>query len=117
MKKSLNSVFYSLFTAFYAIFFSLGMACLLQLFGVALGVAIDGSAVIRQYPRLIPFCLIVGVICLVALIALAFLNAKFSKKLDYTRRVWIIQFVCAAIVSVPMIMLWERLFEFLQKVF
>lgn len=117
MKKSLNFVFYSLFTAFYAIFFSLGLVCLWQLFGVALGVAIDGSAVIRQYPRLIPFCLIVGVICLVALIALVFLNAKFSKKLDYTRNVWIIQFACAAIVSVPMIMLWARLFEFLQKVF
>ena len=117
MKKSLNFVLYSLFTAFYAAFFSLGMACLLQLFGVALGVAIDGSAVIRQYPRLIPFCLIVGVICLVALIALAFLNAKFSKKLNYTRLVWIIQFACAFAASIPMIMLWERLFEFLQKVF
>ena len=115
MKKSLNFVFYSLFTAFYACFFSLGLACLLQLFGVALGVAIDGSTVIRQYPRLIPFCLIVGFVCLTALIALAFLNAKFSKKLDYTRRVWIIQFVCAAVVSVPLIMLWEMLLGFLQK--
>jgi hypothetical protein len=117
MKKTLNFVLYSLFTAFYAAFFSLGLACLLQLLGVALGVAIDGSAVIRQYPRLIPFCLIVGIICLIALIALGFLNAKFSKKLNYTKAVWIIQSACAAIVSVPMIMLWERLFEFLQKVF
>lgn len=115
MKKSLNFVFYSLFTAFYAIFFSLGLACLLQLFGVALGVTIDGSAVIRQYPRLIPFCLIVGVICLVALIALVFLNAKFSKKLNYTKTVWIIQFVCAFVISIPMIKVWEMLLGFLQK--
>ena len=117
MKKSLNFVFYSLFTAFYAIFFSLGLACLLQLFGVALGVALDGQTVIQQYPRLIPFCLIVGVICLVALIALAFLNAKFSKKLNYTKAVWIIQFVCAFVISIPMIKVWEMLLGFLQKVF
>ena len=115
MKKGSNFVLYSLFTAFYAIFFSLGLACLLQLFGVALGVAIDGSAVIRQYPRLIPFCLIVGIICLIALIALAFLNAKFSKKLNYTKPVWIIQFICAFVISIPMIKVWEMLLGFLQK--
>ena len=117
MKKSLNFVLYSLFTAFYACFFSLGVACLLQLFGVALGVALDGQTVIQQYPRLIPFCLIVGIICLIALIALAFLNAKFSKKLNYTRRVWIIQFICAFAASIPIIKMWEIMFGFLQKVF
>lgn len=117
MKASSKFVLYSLFTALYACSFSLGMTCLLQLLGVALGVAIDGSAVIRQYPRLIPFCFIVGFVCLTALIALAFLNAKFSKKLNYTKAVWIIQFICAFAASIPMIMLWERLFEFLQKVF
>ena len=117
MKNSSKFVLYSLFTAAYACFFSLGVACLLQLFGVALGVAIDGSAVIRQYPRLIPFCLIVGVICLVALIALVFLNAKFSKKLNYTRRVWIIQFVCAFAASIPLIKVWAITFEFLRKLF
>ena len=115
MKKGSNFVLYSLFTAFYACFFSLGVACLLQLLGVALGVAIDGSAVIRQYPRLIPFCFIVGFVCLTALIALAFLNAKFSKRLDYTARVWIIQFACAFVISIPMIKLWEMLLGFLQK--
>ena len=117
MKTSSKFVLYSLFTAAYACFFSLGTACLWQLFGVALGVAIDGRAVIRQYPRMIPFCLIVGLVCLTALIVLAFLNAKFSKRLDYTARVWIIQFICAFAASIPMIMLWERVFEFLQKVF
>ena len=117
MKASSKFVLYSLFTALYACSFSLGMACLLQLLGVALGVALDGRAVIRQYPRLIPFCFIVGIVCLIALAVLAFLNAKFSKRLDYTARVWIIQFVCAFAASIPMIMLWERLFEFLQKVF
>lgn len=115
MKKSLNFVFYSLFTAFYTIFFSLGLACLLQLFGVALGVAIDGSAVIRQYPRLIPFCIVVGILCLIALAALGLLNAKFSKKLNYTKTVWIIQFVCAFVISIPMIKVWEMLLGFLQK--
>lgn len=117
MKKPLYFVFYSLFTAFYACFFSLGVACLLQLFGVALGVALDGQTVIQQYPRLIPFCLIVGFICLIALIALAFLNAKFSKKLNYTRRVWIIQFVCAFVASLPFIKVWAITFEFLRKLF
>lgn len=115
MKKSLNFVFYSLFTAIYACFFSLGVACLLQLLGVALGVALDGQTVIRQYPRLIPFCFIVGIICLIALIVLAFLNAKFSKKLNYTKTVWIIQFVCAFVISIPMIKVWEMLLGFLQK--
>ena len=115
MKNSSKFVLYSLFTAAYACFFSLGMACLLQLLGVALGTALDGNAVIRQYPRLILFCIVVGILCLIALTALGLLNAKFSKKLNYTKTVWIIQFICAFVISIPMIKVWEMLLGFLQK--
>lgn len=115
MKKGLNFIFYAFFTLVYGGAFSLGMTCLGHLLGIAMAMALDGESVIRQYPRFIPFCIILGALCLIALIALAVLNVKFSEKLNYTKPVWIIQFVCAAVLSVPMMKIWSMTFDFLRK--
>lgn len=101
----------------YAAFLSLGMECLLNLLSVFMAVALDGGAVTKQYPRFIPFCIIVGILALVALAAVFVMNLKASDKFGFTKRLWWMQMIIAAVVSVPMIKLWETLFDFLQKTF
>jgi len=116
-KKTIQTVAYLLFIIAYAAFLSIGMECLLILLGISMGIALDGTSWAHQYPRLIPFCLVVGFLALVALIFLVILNIKASEKLDYTKRIWYIQSILAFVVSLPVIKLWEMLFEYMQKVF
>lgn len=115
MKKLAKKLIYPLFTAAYAAFFSLGMTCLFHLFGIALGIALDGNAVARSYPRFIPFCIILGLFALAAIILLVFLNVKYSKKWNYTKTAVVLQSICAFVLSVPMLQGWLLLFEYLEN--
>ena len=116
MKKTIKIVAYFLFVIAYASALSIGMECLLNLFGISMGIALDSNTV-NQYPRFIPFCVVVGFLALVSLLLIVILNIKVSEKLRYTKRSWFIQSVLAFVVSIPMIKLWEMLFEYMQKVF
>ena len=82
-----------------------------------MAISLDGAAVTKQYPRFIPFCIIVGILALVALVAVFVMNLKASDKFGFTKRHWWAQMIIAVLVSVPMIKLWETLFDFLQKTF
>ena len=115
--KYVRTALYFLFGIFQAAFLGLGMTCLLNLLGVALAVSLDGRSVIAQYPRFIPFCLVVGLLSLVILAALVVLNVIVSKKLKYTKIVWIYQSAGALVLSIPMGYLWEKLIDFLQTTF
>ena len=112
MKKTL---LLSLFTAVYAIFFSLGMACSWNLLGIALAFGMDGWRVIEQYPRFLPFCVITGLLSLIAIIAAFILNIKVSKKLSFSKMAWTAELFCAFAVSFPLAIQWIWLFAFLQK--
>jgi hypothetical protein len=112
MKKILLAL---AFAVAYAIFLGLGLECLLNLFGISMGIALDGSSVAEQYPRFIPFCLTVGFFALAALIGIFILNFKSSEKYEFTKKIWYVQMLIAVAVSVPMIKPWEMLFDFLQK--
>lgn len=112
MKKILLA---SAFIIAYAAFLSLGMECLLNLLSVFMAICIDGGAVTKQYPRFIPFCFIVGILALVALVAIFVINIKASDRFGFTKKLWWAQMIIAVVVSVPMIKLWETLFDFLQK--
>lgn len=114
MKKALLA---SLFAVMYAIFFSLGITCLWDLFCIAVAFGIDGKRVIAQYPRYIPFCLVVGFMSLIALFVIFMLNRKLSKKVTFSKKIWILEFLCAFVFSIPMAPLWIQLFAFLQKAF
>lgn len=116
-KKLIQIVAYLLFIIVYAAFLSIGMECLLNLLGIFMGISLDGKSPANQYPRFIPFCVVVGFLALVALVLLVILNIKVSERLDYTKRVWCIQSILAFFVSIPMIKLWEMLFEYMQKAF
>lgn len=98
------------FTVSYATFSSVGMACFFHLFSLAF----VASWLDESYPRLIPFCEIVPIICVVALICLLIWNIKLCDRLDYTRDTWIVQSVCAFAISIAMIPLWGKLIVFLQ---
>ena len=112
MKKILLA---SAFIIAYAAFLSLGMECLLNLLSVFMAISLDGGAVTKQYPRFIPFCIIVGILALVALVAIFVINIKASDRFGFTKKLWWTQMIIAVVVSVPMIKLWETLFDFLQK--
>ncbi len=116
--KTLNSlVLYLIFTISYAVFLSVGFTCLLNLLGCAMAISLDGGSVIAQYPRFVPFCLAVGVLSLILLGFVGYLNFKISEKMNYSKQKWTVQWICAVVISFPMIKIWEILFEFLQKTF
>lgn len=101
----------------YAVFLGLGFECLLNLLGTTVAVSLDGPPVTEQFPRFIPFCTIMGILALAALTAIFILNLKIADKYEFTKKNWIFQMIIAFSVSIPMIKLWEILFEFLQKSF
>ena len=111
MKKSICVILSILANA---AFFSLGMSCLLHLLSLAMAISLDSSA---QYPRFIPFCIILGTVASLGLIAMLILNIKASEKLCFTKSGWLFEYISSFILSVPMIKLWEMLFRFLQKTF
>ena len=104
------------FAAAYALFFSLGLTCLLNLAGMMFASAID-TGVVDEYPRFIPFCCVIGFLALVALVVCFVLNKKIASKSVFTGKAWAIQFICAFAASIPMVALWDILFNFLQKAF
>ena len=64
MKKSIFIVLPA-FTSGNAVFLSLGMTCLLNLLSISVGISLDSKV---QYPRLIPFCMILGIVALVLVV-------------------------------------------------
>ena len=105
-----------LFAVLYSVCISLGLTCALNLFGICFALSLDGG-VIEQYPRFIPFCLVVGLLSLTFLVLLLIVNIKYSQRLEYTEGAWCIQTVCVCIISFFAIKAWETLFELMQRVF
>lgn len=101
----------------YAIFFSLGIECLLSLLGIFMGISFDGPSVAEQYPRFTMFCAVAGLLALGALIAVFIVNLKTSESFGFTKKTWWTQMITAAVLSFLMVKPWELLFEFLQKTF
>ena len=95
-----------------AALFSLGIECLLNLLSLSMTISLDSVA---KYPRFIPFCIVIGIVALLGLIAMLILNIKASEKLGFTKPIWIFEYVFALVLSIPMIKLWEVLFDFLHK--
>ena len=116
MKKSIFIILPT-FTLGNAIFLSFGLTCLLNLLSLAMAISLDGKSVVEQYPRFIPFCIILGIVALIGVIFLLFGNIKISERLNFTKWLWCFQYIFALVLSIPMIKLWEMLFDFLQKTF
>ena len=99
-----------------AVFLSLGFECLFNLLGIAMAATLDSSAA-REYPRFIPFCVVMGIVALVGLVVTYIINLKLSKRLGFTSSLWFVQYILAFALSMPMIRIWIRLFEYLQNTF
>ena len=112
--KKLTFIILSAFTLGNAVFLSLGMTCLLNLVSISMGISLDSE---MQYPRWMPFCIVLGLVALLGVIFLLPGNIKISEKLKLTKRVWYFQYILALVLSIPMIKLWEMVFDFLQKTF
>ena len=111
MKKSICAILSILANA---ALFSLGIECLLNLLGLSMAISLDS---VEKYPRFIPFCLTLGIVALLGLVAMLILNIKISEKLNFTKTIWIFEYSLALVLSIPMIKIWETLFEFLQTTF
>ena len=114
MKKSIFIILPT-FTLGNAIFLSFGLTCLLNLLSLAMAISLDGKSVVEQYPRFIPFCIILWIVALIGVIFLLFGNIKISERLNFTKWLWCFQYIFALVLSIPMIKLWQMLFDFLQK--
>ena len=69
---------------------------------------------LEEYPRLVPFCVLAGLFALIAILVLVSLNVFVAKKSKNTKITWIIEAVCAIVLSRPMIKIWEIVFEYLR---
>ena len=98
-----------------AVFLSLGIECFLNLLALAMAISLDGSSAAEQYPRFIPFCVILGFVALIGVACMLFFNIRISEKLKFTKLVWYVQYISAFVLSIPMIKLWEILFDILEK--
>ena len=105
------------FTALYTVFFSLGLACFLGVFGAFAAASLDNVSATAVYPIFLPFCLIVGLLSLIVIIVALIYNAKLAKEVGLTTKAWIAEFVCTFVFSIPMLFLWEFVFEFLEEMF
>ena len=114
MKKFLLTL---AFVIAYATFLSIGLECLLNVLGMSMAISLDGKAVTKQYPRFIPFCMIVGLLALVLLVSTFILNLKISEKHGLTKKIGMIQTIIVLVISFPMVKIWEMFFEFLQRTF
>ena len=86
----------------------------MDILGFVMSVSLDGMP---EFPRYIPFCIAVGVASLIALAFLFVLNLKASEKMKYNKAIWIIQFVCVLLISLPIVTFWQNVFDYLQKIF
>ena len=109
MKKSIYVILSILANA---ALFSLGIECLLNLLSLSMAISLDS---VVKYPRFIPFCTVLGIVALLGLVAMLVLNIKISEKFNFTKPIWIFEYALALVLSIPMIKIWETLFEFLQK--
>ena len=118
MKNTMKIALASGFTLSYATFLSLGFECLLVFMGACMGIALDSNkGLLERYPNLIPFCVVVGTLALLIIIGLLALNMFASAKLDFSAAIWSMEVICACVISIPMIKIWEIVFEYLRMNF
>lgn len=115
--KSRGNLLCSIFTIAYAVVFSMGSVCLLNLMGMAFALSLDGGSVVSRYPRFIPFCIAVLILSVATFVMLVILSFEAREKLNYTKVKILIQSLISFVMSVPMMYLWNALFKFLQERF
>ena len=106
----------ALFTLGHSLVMGMGLACLLRLLGMAMAMSLD-SSVVEEYPRFLPFCLLLGLGALVGLCLLTLFNLRTAKRVGYTKVTWSIQVALVLLLALPSARMWTELLSFLQFVF
>lgn len=104
----------ALFTMAYATFCGMSMACFINF---AIGYAFGITRFLKEHPRFAPFCLIVGMMGLLALIITFVINLKLSKKLNYKGITWAIEIICSFLLSAPTFFLFVHLLNLACRIF
>ena len=100
------------FTIAYAAVFSIGLACLWNLFLIALASGMFSEPVFKDYPRFVAFCYIVGMLALGGLLLLFILDGK-----TFIRRICWSKFGAIIGLSIPLFVLWNALLRYLQAIY
>lgn len=111
MKKSSKIILHCLLTLLYAVLLGLLLQCVIYT------LPLDIFAGFVYYPYLMSFCCAAGILALAGIVLLVFLEIKYSDKLSSTLQVFIGKIFCAVLLSLPMIKLWEMLFDVLRDIF
>lgn len=114
MKKVINIALTSFFSISYATFLGLGMKCFFTLCIIFL---FENKPMMEAHPRLYPFCIIVGLSALIALFLLFVLNLFIARELKSTVITWIIEIACSLALSIPMLVFWNMVIEYLRMIY
>ena len=101
----------SFFVIVYAVLFSIGAVCLVNVLSEFFSISLDNTAVPTSVHSFWLFCLAVGFLVLVAFVVVLLLNIRSSQKLEYTKMTWRIQMISAVVIAIPMMKLWELAFK------
>ena len=107
---------YLLFTFGYIAFLSLGMACFKLSFGYGMATSPDANED-PSYPYFLPFCVIVGLVATVALLALLFVNWMVVEDYGYTKGGCGLQAIIVFVLSFCLAHPWVMFLEFLHQIF
>ncbi len=101
----------SFFVIVYAVLFSIGAVCLVNVLSAFFSISPDNTTVPTSVQSFWLFCLAVGFLVLVVFVVVLLLNIRSSQKLEYTKMTWWIQMISAVVIAIPMMKLWELAFK------
>ena len=113
MKKTESILFPVLYALGHAALISLGAVCALN----AVAIVFNPFGSSGQYPRFLPFCLLVGLAAFFAWMYVTFRNARHLLNHDtYLRWKITLEVVLALLLTPAGMWLWENLLSWLQRV-
>lgn len=114
MKKTFISIFFGFL---YSIFSSLVFVCLVELSGIFFSATVFEISIIKDYPRLIPFCIIVGALSFVLLVIAVVCEILLLKKIKFSGVQLLAQVAVVTVCQIPTFYIWYTVMIFLQKLF
>ena len=100
----------------YALFGGLNLTCFLRI------LSIGSSAFARwaQYPRLVPFCIVVGILSLLACLGLLLLNFMMFGKEPLETPMWdriLLEIAVTVLLLIPSAVCWDKLLRWISQTF
>jgi hypothetical protein len=94
-----------------AVLLSLTVECLLNLFSFSMAISIDTPL---EAPTSLPLILALTAVALLLLVGTFLARLKLSDRFHFTEKSLYLQYALAFLLSVPLIKLWEMLFDLLK---